>query len=181
MKYSIYMRIFSLVFLILAGLNWLSIGLNNTNFLQAGLSDKYVRYIYIIMGMAAIFIAFDRTTFLPFLGWTALPGDLLNVSEPSGVTASVFVPNNPDAKKIVYWATNPGATVDDPRTAYKDSDNAGVVSTKDKGDKVELKLRCPKRYKVRKYGKPLPRHVHYRYIFDNNVVGAVYTMTVDCE
>ena len=181
MKYTIYLRIFSLIFLIMAGLNWMSVGINDTDLLKNVLSDNYVKYVYIIMGIAAVYIAFDRTAFLPFLGWTALPGKLLCVSEPSDATTSVYVPNHPDAKKIVYWAASPGDTVDNPRIAYKDSDNAGVVLTEGQGNKIQLKLRCPRRYKVNKYGRTLPRHVHYRYIFDNNMISAVYTVSVECN
>lgn len=177
-KYSVYLRIFSMMFLILGGLNWMSVGLNNGNVLESVVSNEYTRYIYILMGVAALYVAFDRTTFLPFLGWTVLPGDLLEETEPENATESVMVPNNPDAIKIVYWATNPGDTVDNPYSAYSGSDNAGVVSVVGKGDQIILRLKCPKKYKVR--GKTLPRHVHYRYIFGNNIISAVYTMKVEC-
>jgi uncharacterized membrane protein YuzA (DUF378 family) len=174
-KYNVYLRIFFILFLIIGGLNWMSIGLNNGNLLE---NISYIKYIYILMGIAAIYIAFDRTTFLPFLGWTVLPGDLLQEKEPTDAIESVIVPNHPDAKKIVYWATNPGEAVNDPYTAYKESDNAGVVSVVGKGEKIKLRLRCPKQYKVQ--GKFLPRHVHYRYVLDNNMISAVYTMVVEC-
>lgn len=177
-KYSVYLRIFSMMFLIIGGLNWMSIGINNSNLLESIISNEYTRYIYILIGIAALYVTFDRTTFLPFLGWTALPGNLLEEREPKDAVESVIVPNHPDAKKIVYWATEPGETVNDPYSAYEGSDNAGVISVVGKGDKIRLRLRCPKRYKVR--GKTLPRHVHYRYVLDNNIISAVYTMNVEC-
>lgn len=177
-KYSVRLRIIFMMLLIIGGLNWMSIGLNNGNVLENIISNEYTRYLYILIGIAALYIAFDRTTFLPFLGWTVFPGDLLQEKEPKNATESVLVPNHPDAKKIVYWATNPGETVNDPYTAYDNSDNAGVVSIIEKDKKIKLNLRCPKRYKVR--GKVLPRHVHYRYVFNNNMVSAVYTMVVEC-
>lgn len=177
-KFNIHLRIFFMTFLIMGGLNWMSVGLNNGNVLEKVISNEYIRYFYIVMGIAAIYLAFDRNTFLPFLGWTVLPGDLLQNKEPINATESVMVPNHPDAKKIVYWATNPGETVNDPYTAYKNSDNAGVIPVIGKGDKIMLRLRCPKKYKV--HGKTLPRHVHYRYVFNNNMISAVYTMGVEC-
>jgi uncharacterized membrane protein YuzA (DUF378 family) len=177
-KYSVYLRLFSMMLLILGGLNWMSIGFNNSNVIENIMSVNYIRYLYILIGIAALYVAFDRTTFLPFLGWTVLPGDLLEEKEPSNALESVIVPNHPDAKKIVYWATNPGDTVNDPYSAYEGSDNAGVVSVLGKGDEIQLKLRCPKKYKV--HGKTLPRHVHYRYVLNNNMISAVYTMNVEC-
>lgn len=177
-KVTVYLRIFAMMLLIISGLNWLSIGLHGNNFLEKLIPQSLLNTVYIIIGIAAIYIAFNRNTYLPFLGWSVFPGDLVPLSQPSDTTISVYVPNMKDAQKIVYWATNPGETDDDPYIAYEDSDNAGVVLAQ--GDQIELKLRCPKNYKIYKQGRPLPKHVHYRYILKNNVISDIFTINVKC-
>ncbi len=66
---KIYM--FSIVLVIIGALNWLIIGLTEINFLDN--LGFIARIIYVLVGLAAIFIMFKRDTYLPFLGETVMP------------------------------------------------------------------------------------------------------------
>ena len=117
-------------------------------------------YIYIFAGFAAIILALDRTTWLPFLGESVLPSSIIPITTNKGDTA-VTVKVKPYTK-VAYWAALPNNSSKIPNVndAYGNYTNSGVAMSNDKGE-VILTLNKGSGYKVpfNKYIKP---HVHYR-------------------
>jgi len=141
------------------------------------------RIVYILVGVAALFLVVDKYLYLPFLGESVFPENVLIPTVPyeANVKVEVEVPENyRKSKFVIYWASNP--TEDDSEInsydiAYADTKNVGVVQVEEK-EKVELSLLCPQKYTV--WGKELPRHVHYRFASFNNMMGPVFTKKFTC-
>ena len=179
----------SILLLIIAGLY---LGLNaiaNKNFLMEVLikvsPNSYktiIRIIYLIFGIAALYlVAFTPSyTFLPFLDKTVLPPSLLLLSEQANTNAEVKV-EAPGAVKVVYWAAQADTNkiMDDPFEAYGAYENVGVAEVKD--SIAMLKLKCPTKYKVSSPKVTLPRHVHFRLVYENGVLSEVKTLNLENE
>jgi uncharacterized membrane protein YuzA (DUF378 family) len=182
---------FSILIVIIAGLY---LGLNaiaNRNFLMEVLikvsPQSYkmiIRVIYLLFGIAALYlVAFTPSyTFLPFLDKTVLPPSLLLLSEQANTNAEVKV-EAPNAVKVVYWAAqgDTNKIIDDPYKAYNAYENVGVAAVKN--DVATLKLKCPTKYKVGSPKTTLPRHVHFRLVYENGVLSEVKTLNLEkqCE
>ncbi len=166
------------VLLVLAGgFNWLAIGLGYSDIIPT-LVGKYAAGVYLLVGIAAIYLFLQRSTWLPYLGWSVLPDSILIPSAPETANLTVQIEISPDAKKVVYWAANPSSRIaSSAKEAYKNSTNAGVVVVSTPGV-ANLTFQCPGRYKVA--GFPLDQHVHYREVFADNRVGPVQTQFLQC-
>jgi hypothetical protein len=129
-------------------------------FRKRGVVDKV---IYAIFAVCALFLVFDRTTWLPFLGDTVLPSALIPLKTNIGDT-TVDVKVTPGAK-VAFWAAKPGA---DPninvKDAYDDYSNSGVVMANDLGV-ATLTFNKGTDYVVPS-GKHITSHVHYREFSD---------------
>ncbi len=131
--------------------------------------------IYAMFALSALYLAFDRTTWLPFLGESVLPGSLVPIKAHSGNT-HVEVHVRPGAK-VAYWAAKPSSDVKAVDAAYDDYSNGGVVMADDKGVAV-LTFDKGGEYVVPS-GKQLMSHVHYREFGDvYGMVGPVQTAFV---
>jgi uncharacterized membrane protein YuzA (DUF378 family) len=148
--------------LIIGGLNWLLMGLFNVN-IVSGIFGKsiFTTFIYVLVGVSALAIMFDRDTYLPFLGPMVVPCSVLEIRDPPGATREVKINVEPNVK-IIYWAAEPssGEKLNSWKNAYLDYQNAGVTLSNGSGEAV-LKIREPQSYKVPFKGKLAP-HVHYR-------------------
>lgn len=124
-----------------------------------------------------LYLIVDKTTFLPFLGETALPPSVLKLSTPGEATIQVTVKAPRRATHVVYWAAaSTGEIVPTPQAAYEGFSNAGVVPVVN-GTAV-LALQCPSGYKVR--NKTLKKHVHYRAVYPDGILGRVQTQNILC-
>ena len=65
----------AMIFLIVGGLNYIYIGISDKSLFD--LFGPFSIFIYIIIGISAIIIMFDRDTYLPFLGPTVIPCPVL--------------------------------------------------------------------------------------------------------
>lgn len=129
-----------------------------------------------VVGTIVLFT--DRTSWLPFLGYTVLPPSALAEKVPTDAAFSVRVVVPKGATHVMYWASESTSGVaPTPGDAYGNFTNTGVVKAGSDGV-TSLKVRCPGQYKVR--GRALPRHVHYRAIFPSGIAGPVQTSTVTC-
>lgn len=142
-------------------------------FRKRGVVDKV---IYALFAICAIILAFDRTTWLPFLGDTVLPSAVVPLKTNVGDT-TVDVKVAPGAK-VVFWAAKPGTN---PETkveqAYDDYSNSGVVLANDLGV-ATLTFNKGTEYVVPS-GKQLKSHVHYREFNDKiGMVGPVRSVFV---
>lgn len=170
----------AMVLLIIGGLNWLLVGLFNFNLVQAVLGKGMIaRSIYVLVGICALAIMFNRDTYLPFLGETVLPCSALPNRVPPGATTEVHVTAAPGSK-ILYWASEPAMeqlkTIPDWRVAYGSFQNAGVATADDNGVAI-LKVRSPQAYTVPFKGRLEP-HVHFRICGENGMLGRVKTIFV---
>ena len=129
----------------------------------------------------ALILMFQRDTYLPFLGYTALPKSLIKdmiAPANSNVYANIEVKDVPDGTKIIYWGAKPSKLpLPNPWDAYDHYQNAGV--TEIRGGKAQLRFHCPATYKVPS-GVTLNRHVHYRICYEDGMIGPVETTYVDC-
>lgn len=184
-KLSVWMYILSIVLVIVGGLNWGSVGLFGTNFVD-GLTNfipkgqHISRVIYILVGLAAVYLLFRRDTYLPFLGQTAIPTGGLDYYH--NYDANKVTIDATGAIKVVYWAADPGTSIaDSPEIAYNRYENSGVVPVNPDG-RADLYFKCPKSYKVGMLFKSvLPKHIHYRLVYDNIRISEVRTVEVICD
>lgn len=129
--------------------------------------------IYILVALCGISLAYKRTTWLPFLGKSILPGNLVTKQTPAKANKKIKVRVRPNAK-VAYWAaTGKDKNEQDVFDAYGDNSNSGVVMADDKGV-AELPILEGAGYKVPN-GKRIPRHVHYR-VIGNSMMDRVRTV-----
>jgi uncharacterized membrane protein YuzA (DUF378 family) len=167
------------IFLVIVGaINWGLIGMNKINLVERifGKGSMIPRIIYILVGISALTLAFNRDTYLPFLGESVFPCSVLPDQVPSGATRSVQVRVEPGSK-VVYWATEPSennGTVPDFTEAYRQYQNAGVATADDSG-MATLKVREPQSYTVPWKGTLEP-HVHFRVCGPTGFIGRIKTV-----
>lgn len=175
MRHKILRRIFA--FAILAVFVVL-LTLDRINILKFDTSGVFGTSHLLLAIASILYIAFDRDSYLPFLGECVLPPSVLAAKTPqdAAFTVDVLVPNG--ATHVMYWASESGAGLAaTPYDAYGNYANAGIVQAGSNG-KASLPVRCPRQYRVR--GRALPRHVHYRAIFKSGVAGPVQTTEIAC-
>jgi hypothetical protein len=137
----------------------------------------FIGLVCLIFALANVGIL-DRDTHLPFLGVSYVPPTLLK-DHWHNVDADIKI--NIDvcdrAKGIVYWSALPHTTVQDtPMDGYGDFSNAGF-SRAENGIAI-ARIKCPGRYIAR--GKTLPKHIHWREVFANGLLGPVKKKDVVC-
>ena len=164
--------------LIVGAINWLLVGLVNVNAVQLLLGKGiFARSIYIAVGIAALFVAFNRDTYLPFLGESLVPCSALQERTPPGATTTIQVQVEPNSK-VLYWAAEPETEhlekVNDWRKAYLSYENAGVVMS-DSSGLASLKVRKPQPYMVPWKGRLEP-HIHFRVCGDRGFLARVKTV-----
>ena len=196
---------FAMVIVIIGALNGLVAGIFRLNPIEWLFGRKMLgRAIYIIIGLMAVAIMFDRDTYLPFLGPTLVPCSVLKDRTPSGATRSVQVKVRPGAK-VLYWAAEPtGASEDlnrcgplsttagaqcdsenhtalekitDWKRAYAQYENAGVATAGEDGN-ATLRVREPQPYWVPMKGT-LQHHVHYRVCGEAGWMERIQTVFLD--
>ncbi len=136
-------------------------------------SKKYTVGMFIAF-VAAVYLAMDRTLWLPFLGECAMAPSLIPLKSGQGNTkVSVQVAPN---SKVAYWSALPGTELVPVKDAYGKYANAGVVMADAEG-KAVLQFDKGTKYSV-PGGRVLDSHVHYRVIGDDGLMGAVKTVYV---
>lgn len=168
-----------MVFILIGSLNWLSIGVLGINGVESILGKTGGRVIYVVVGLAALGIMFNRDTYLPFLGETVLPCTTIPERVPPGATKELRVPA-PPGSKVLYWAAEPAMEdlkqIPDWQQAYTKFENAGVTTTDSTGIAV-LKVRDPQAYSVPFKGRIEP-HVHFRICDGSGMLGRIKTVFV---
>ncbi len=171
---------FSMILIIVGALNWLLIGLLDVNVVKAIFGNGvFARIVYILVGLSAFGIMFDRDTYLPFLGPMVAPCSVLQNRVPPGATRDIVVTVTPNTK-VLYWAAEPASAnlekINSWKEAYLQYDNAGVA-TSDADGKVLLKVREPQPYVVPIKGR-LDPHVHYRVCGDAGWMDRIRTVFI---
>jgi uncharacterized membrane protein YuzA (DUF378 family) len=170
---------FVMVLLIVGALNYLSIALFKINFIQKiTRKEKIAEIVYLIIGLSALYIMFDRDTYLPFLGRAVFPCDVLPLTMPKYSTSTLIIKVKPNSK-VVYWAANPSKTgeLTNYKGAYGEYENSGVAKS-NCGGIVKLNFMDPQPYYVKGKGV-LPRHVHYRVCCSDGMLGRIRTVYLD--
>ena len=100
---------------------------------------------------------------------------LVSEQEHTNQTLSI---NAEGAVKVMYWAAHADKQQIEstPQQGYGEFENIGIAAVKE--GKAIFKLNCPTQYKVGK--KILPKHVHYRLVYENGVVSDVKTLNLNC-
>jgi hypothetical protein len=141
-------------------------------------SSRWARLASVLALVGATYVGLNRDFYMPFLGPTVVPTSVLKLGTPADAAVSLSVDAPAKATHVVYWAAGPSTMPSPtPIDAYAGFKNAGVVPVA--GRRATLRLACPGAYKVG-WGRLLPRHVHYRYVFTNGVMSAVKTAPVTC-
>lgn len=144
-------------------------------------SDSFLfKVLSLIVFLIALWLVFQRDTYLPFLGRTALPAYVLKDNVyPVNSNADIVVPFNlKDGTKIVYWGAKPSKnTVSNPMKAYGDYSNSGVTVVSH--GKANVRFHCPAKYSVG-FGHKLNRHIHYRIAYEDGLLSPVMTKYINC-
>lgn len=172
----------AMALLILNGLNALVVAFTEVDALQWVVGKGVLgTLLYGLIGLSALFIMFDRDTYLPFLGPMVMPCGALQDREPPGATKEIHVSVAPH-RKIIYWAAEPAnenlKSVTSWQEAYQKYENAGVA-TSDGAGQATLRVRAPRSYEVPMKGVLEP-HVHYRVCDEaGGQMGRIYTVPVN--
>ena len=152
----------AILFIIAGAINWLMIGIFRYNLVEKVFGPVFGRGVYIIVGICALAIMFNRDTYLPFLGESVAPCSAFPDRTPPGASKEVVVTVRPGAK-VIYWASEPSMEgmkkIADWKQAYGAYENSGLATADSKGRAVLL-VRPPQAYTVP--GGRLESHVHYR-------------------
>jgi uncharacterized membrane protein YuzA (DUF378 family) len=171
----------AMIFIIVGALNWLSVGVFQYNVVEKLLGYKSLpsRIVYLIVGICALAILFNRDTYLPFLGETHIPCAFLPEQIPENADTQVEIHVNPGAK-VLYWAAEPSTEglkkLNDYRGAYLKYMNVGVVKANDDGV-ATLFVRRPQAYVVPWKGRLEP-HIHFRTCTEDGMMSRIKTVFV---
>ena len=175
-----------MVLLVAGALAWFFVGLGgpraNPVAILLGRDSFLARLVYILVGLAAVAVVFQRDFYLPFLGPTLAPCAALEDRAPPGATMEVEIQAEPGAK-VLYWASEPASeslkNLQTWKEAYARYENAGVA-TADFYGKALLRVRQPQPYTVPFKGR-LDPHVHYRVCAPAGWMGRVETAWIRGE
>jgi hypothetical protein len=135
----------------------------------------------LLVTVCALYLGFQRSTYLPFLGETVMPCSLLKEQTPDSANYEKRVTIQGAGRKVLFWAAEPDTEhldkINDWRKAYLGFHNAGVTVVGDDNIAV-LKVRTPQPYTVPMKGR-LEAHIHYRVCGDNGMLGPVQTIFLD--
>lgn len=166
------------IFLVLVGgINWLTALFMKRDAVATFLPKLLVKIVYFAVGISALYLAFKRDVYLPFLGETVLPCAAFASRTPDNANQEVTINTLPNTK-VIYWASEPkgdaSGNIESWDVAYNDFANSGVSISDDKG-KAVLRFRGnPQAYTVAYKGVIKP-HVHFRICEKYGMVGPVQT------
>ena len=174
----------AMLLLVIGGLNWgvkSFMGKDLVTYVT-GRNVMLANAIFAVVGLAALAIGLHRDSYLPFLGKTLVPCEVLQVQTPENADISVQVIVNP-GDKVLFWASEPANKdlhgINDWQHAYLAYRNAGVA-VGDKSGVATLKVRKPQPYTVPMKGELTP-HVHYRVCMGEGMLGRVNTVKLDSK
>lgn len=171
--------------LVLAGINWGTVAIFKIDVVSSifGKNSIFAKAFFIIAAACAIFVGSQRDAYLPFLGETVMPCSVLQEKIPDKADLKVRIVA-PAGRKVIYWAAEPTADVDEKlktakywQDAYGKFDNAGVTIGDNEGSAL-LHVRRPQAYWVPP-GRKLEPHVHYRICGENGMMGKVHSLYIE--
>ncbi len=168
------------VLVLVGGINWLAVGAVKLDLVEFALGKGMLaRAVYVLVGIAAVYLFLRRDTYLPFLGQTVFPSGALMAKVPQGASQEVVIRTIPGSQ-VVYWAAEParGEELGGYKEAYGNYENAGVAIADAQGD-VHMKIRGPPRSYTVPWKGTLPPHVHFRIVKPDGWAGQVETYWLD--
>lgn len=182
-RFITWVNIITLFIIVVGALNWGLVGVFDFNLVQYIFTPSIERFVYILVGIAALFHIVTRDYYLPFLGMCAFPCGSLVERVPENANIEVKVQTTPNVN-VIYWAAEPSASTsssqtpyDNPWVAYQEYKNAGVAKSDNNGIAV-LKVRSPSPYKIPPFYNTIHTHVHYRTCSSSGLLGRVETIKV---
>jgi len=180
MVYVKWVNIAIMTLVLIGGLNWLVIGATGIDAVRLGLAPRHAKWVYILIGLAALSLVFRRDIYLPFLGETIVPGGALAEKTPQNANDQITITTIPGAK-VLYWAAEPNPTQgkDLPtwNEAYSEFENSGVAVADGAGNAILRFRGPPQAYTVPIMGR-LESHVHFRICDEHGVMGRVQTKMI---
>jgi hypothetical protein len=134
----------------------------------------------VIILLCVFYLSANYTTFLPFLGETAIPLSAFKDLTPKKKEDIVFKVDIAalDNTRVIYWASKSSPIVfSNPKDAYEQSPNVGVAEVRN--NVATFYTTCPSSYNV-PMGAVIKPHIHYRVVKSNGLLGAVKTVKVNC-
>jgi uncharacterized membrane protein YuzA (DUF378 family) len=150
--------------------------LSNTNVIANFAGNNITRVIYLLFGVAALMVMFERDYYLPFLDDCVFPSGLLGDRVSPQQADTMATVNVPPKTKVVYWASEscdncPPLMAWD---AYGKYTNSGVTTSDVKGV-ARLMVRSPQSYNIPYKDDKLKPHVHYRYLLADGMFSRIHT------
>jgi hypothetical protein len=84
-----------------------------------------------------------------------------------------------EGKKVIYWSAKSDTTNEiskDWKEAYDKYENSGIVNIIN--GKAELTYSTPVQYRVGNFNRLLPRHLHYRILYEDGVLSKIHTINL---
>lgn len=170
---------------IIGALNWgtTAVGYNLVEILNnhinsfLGYQSNTDKIIYIIVALAALKLAFNRNTWLPFLGFSAFPSQSFVPNKNNSIGNTIVKVNVKPNTRIAYWAALPKQSQETPyvNDAYGKFENSGVVMS-DLNGVAELLILPGSEYRIPS-GSVVNRHIHYRELdLPSGMMGKVQTV-----
>ena len=174
---------FLIILVLIGSINWGLVGMFDVDVVKEIASifgetaqENVAAFIYIFIAMAAVVLAIQRDTFLPFLGHTVMPQPMYEI-KPDGTLISKTINDLPPNVKVIYWAAQSSEQIiDNPTDAYCNYSNQGITTTDNNGTAV-LQVRNPTAYKVSHLGILKP-HIHYRYWTSSGMASRLFTVKI---
>lgn len=175
-----FMNIIARLILVLGGLFYLVQAFG----LKINYGDPIYRLVAFMIGICALYFAFDRDYYLPFLGKSVIP--IIKDNRSLNNLKEIKISNLPPNTRILYWAAKSAPTTGEVDwRVYNDYSNSGVVQSDIIGNTI-VKIECPVEYNVPLFlgigKKRLRRHLHYRYEIpgQTGLFSRVYTKYIEC-
>ena len=151
--------------------------LNNQINLFFNRETYFNKVIYVIIALAAIKLASEQKTWLPFLGYSAFPSKaFIPLKENKNASIKIEVKVKPNSR-VAYWASLDKNSPEIPYVddAYSDFSNSGVVMSNKDGIAI-LSIKPSSSYIIPS-GREIPKHVHYRMLdLPHGMMGNVKTV-----
>jgi uncharacterized membrane protein YuzA (DUF378 family) len=166
---KIKLHIFYMSLVIIGAINWgaHAVGYNIVDILSKNINKLFKsnlpinKIIYLLVAFAGLLLASKRSTWLPFLGKSVLPGNLVQLKQNTNPDTSIQINTLPNVK-IAYWAALNKGDNTPVKTAYGNYENSGVVMSDANGIAI-LPIKIGTGYTLPS-GDILTRHFHYRII-----------------
>lgn len=171
----------SISLILFGGLHLLSLGFNFNLINFVTKNYKIDRYIYLLIGLTTLYVLLFhyRRLYLSFLEETVMPPNIFQNKLNKFNDKKILIELN-EGKKVIYWLAKPDANnqiVKNWKEAYDKYDNSGIVDIID--GKAEINYSVPVQYRVGNFNRLLPRHIHYRILYEDGVLSRIHTIKVN--